>query len=144
MKQANAFERRQFNNLVDSGGNSQKPNWLGDFNIGDFIKQTVPNVLNNITQKKTGVAADVKAVCGKQPINLGPFNRKKQDEYKVCATNYAAQQAALAAETAKKETEKNNPKSNTGLIIGLSLAALVIGGTIFAVVKHKNKTATTA
>ncbi len=83
-------------------------------------------VITNVTQKKTGLAADVKAVCGNRPLtNFGG----KRDAYLACAQNFANQQAAIAG-AAVGVTPPAKSGLGTGAIIGLSVAGVAVLGTI--------------
>lgn len=98
----------------------------------NFLSSFTNNLGANLGTPKTGMAGDVKAVCGNKPINLGPLNKGKRDAYETCAQSYASQ--VLAAQTAAANAATaaaNAPKGlSTGAMVGIIGGGLLLTGAV--------------
>lgn len=85
-------------------------------------------VLNG-SKPTTGIAADINAVCGKQPMNLGPFNKAARDKYDQCAQGYAAAQLSAQAAASNAQAAALAASQKTGLS-GLAITGIVVGSLL--------------
>lgn len=128
--------------LAGSGTTNSSPGFLSGIDFGGIANGFFTNLSNNLGANlgapKTGMAGDVKAVCGNKPLNLGPLNKGKREAYETCAQTYASN--VLAAQTAAANAAAaaaNAPKGlSTGAIIGIAGTMLVLTGvTIYLAVR---------
>ncbi len=128
--------------IAGSGTTTSSPGFASGIDFGgianSFLTNLGTNLGSNLGKPKTGMAGDVKAVCGNKPLNLGPLNKAKRDAYETCAQTYASN--VLAAQTAAANAAAaaaNAPKGlSTGAIIGIAGTMLFLTGvTIYLAVR---------
>lgn len=115
---------------------TEQPNWFQQMIPGLFAA-TTNTVFNRINSNNTGLAGDVRAVCGNKPLfNIGG----KKDAYLQCAQNFEAAQIAAASAAAGNNQPVARQPMSTGAIVGIvGGSVLLVGGIVFAIVKLTGK-----